>query len=202
MQGMKPKKFPLALCFLFLGFSCVATAAPVCSVKDKLPASARVFAKTNGDSTWSEYRSLAEVPQVVLDSGMTAQFVQHKKSNPSVTMVAPGEDFWLYTRYCYDDAGQLAGLSFELRTSLGWGYRTDGEVAGGTFAASSQEFFRTKDGKAIEKPVGVSGAPSNLKPTLYASVGDLPFAPLLKKKTSAKSHSKHTVALTLTSAGN
>jgi len=197
---MKEKWIPLALSFVVLGFSRAAIAAPSCSVKDKVPSNARVFAKANGEAAWSEYRSLAEVPQVALDSGVTAQFVQHKKSSPSVTMVAPGEEFWLYTRYCYDEAGQLAGLSFELRTSLGWGYRTDGEVAGGTFAANSQEFFRTKDGKPIEKPVGVSNAPTGLKPAVYLKVSELPFAPLLK--TSAKAHGKHATAQALTSAGN
>ena len=200
MRDMKTKRIPLAVSVLVIGLAPMAIAASTCNVKDKVPAAARIFANTSGHGAWHEYRSVDEIPQLALDSGITAQVLQRKKSIPSVTVVEPGEDFWLYTRYCYNDDGQLDGVTLELRTSLGWGHRVEGTVSGDEFYASKSEFFSTKNGKPISKPFGVADAPAGLKPTLYMNVSELPFASLLR--TSAKKHGKELAALTLTSAGN
>src|ERR1700733_3516264 len=145
MQVMKTKRIPLAVSLLVIGLAPMAVAASTCNVKDKVPATARIFARTSGYGAWHEYRSLDQIPQLKLDSGTTAQVLQRKKGIPSVTIVEPGEDFWLYTRYCYDDEGQLDGVTIELRTSLGWGHRVEGTVSGNEFNAVRSEFFSTKN---------------------------------------------------------
>jgi hypothetical protein len=195
---MKTKAFALALFLLALGFPHAGKAAPACSVKDKVPSSARIFAKAGDDGAWREYPTPGPAPDVGLDSGMTAQFVQHKKESPSVTMVKPGEQYWSYTKYCYGDKGELAGVSLEIRTQLGWGYRVEGTASASGFSASSHEYFSTKNGKTIEKPYGVADAPAGLTPTLYMKVGDLPFAPLLKTA-ATKTHDRHHAGMALVS---
>ena len=197
---MKTKRIPLAVSLLIIGLAPMAIAASTCNVKDKVPATARIFANTSGHSAWHEYRGLDEIPQLALDSGITAQVLQRKKGVPSVTIVEPGEDFWLYTRYCYDDEGQLDGVTLELRTSLGWGRRVEGTVSGNEFYASKSEFFSTKNGKPVSKPFGVADAPAGLKPTLYMRVSELPFASLLT--VSTKTRRRTGVELVSERAGN
>jgi hypothetical protein len=200
MRLMKIKEFPLAVFALVIA-AAPAAMASTCSVNDKLPATARIFAKTSAQGAWREYPSLAEAPQLALNGGMTAELVQQKKNSPSVTVIAPGEDFWSYTRYCYRDDGQLADVSFEIRTEMGWGYRMEGTAFLGGFSANTHEFFRTKDGKPIARPEGVGEAPLGLQPTLYLTVRELPFAPLLK--TAVKSaHGNGSAPVTLASADN
>jgi hypothetical protein len=199
---MKTKSFPLVLSLLALGFPLTGKAAPTCSVKDKVPSTARIFAKAGNDSAWREYASAEQVQDVGLDSGAIAQFVQHKRESPSVTVVKPGEDYWTYTKYCYGDDGELAGVSYEIRTQLGWGYRVDGLPYMGRFSANVHEFFSTKDGKTIAKPDGVTEAPAGLEPALYIKVSDLPFASLLKTTTAAKTHAGRHAGMALLSTGN
>jgi hypothetical protein len=199
---MKTKSFPLVLSLLALGFPVAGKAAPTCSVKDKVPSSARIFAKAGDDGAWREYPSAGQIPDVGLDSGVTAQFVQHKKESPTVTIVKPGEDYWTYTKYCYGEDGELAGVSFEIRTQLGWGYRVDGLPYVGRFSANVHEFFSTKDGKTIAKPDGVADAPAGLEPALYIKVGDLPFASLLKTTTTAKARAGRHAGMAMLSTGN
>lgn len=50
----------------------------------------------------------------------------------------------------------------------------------GGFSDNTHEFFRIKDGKPIVRPAGVTEAPLGLKPTLYLTVEQLPFASMLK----------------------
>jgi hypothetical protein len=196
---MKTKRLSLALCLLAFGFSHAGKAAPTCSVKDKVPSSARIFAKAGDDGAWREYPSAGQAPDVGLDSGITAEFVQHKKESPSVTMIKPGEDYWTYTKYCYGEDGVLAGVSLEIRTQLGWGYRVEGTASASGFSANSHEYFQTKDGKPISRPDGVADAPAGLAPTLYMKVSDLPFAGLLKLNANTKTHSGRHAGMALVS---
>lgn len=180
MRAMKPERISLAICVVILGLAQGALAAPACSVKAKIPAGARTFAKTNEHGAWQEYGSLNEVPQLVLDSGISAQFWQDRNKTQSVYMVEPGQDFWTYTRYCFDGEGQLRGIGFAVVTPLGWGLRTGGFLSVGALNSSSSEFFDTKSGKTIPRPAGVGEFPVELRPPLYLAVSDLPFAPLLE----------------------
>ena len=97
-----------------------------------------------------------------------------------MTLVEPGQDFEIETKYCFDEGGELESVSFEIRTALGWGHRVEGTVRGGVFTESSSEFFRLKDGKTISQPDWVGGVPQALEPKLYSSVSKLPFAGLLE----------------------
>jgi hypothetical protein len=169
----------LHLAFFVLAIGAAPAAMAACSVKDKEISDARFFALTSGEGAWREYQSLDQVPHVALDSGMTAEYVQQRKSSASVTLVAPGQHFWTYTRYCFDEHGRLEGMSLELRTPLGWGYRMEGTVRKSEFSAGAPKFFRTKNGRSTAKPEGVAAAPANLKPTVYLKVSELPFASLL-----------------------
>jgi hypothetical protein len=179
-RGITVALVALVLSVPTIGFSPFALAAPVCSLKAKAPANARTFAKTSEQSDWQEYESLEAVPELSLASGMTAQFWRHKHGTPSVTIVEPGQDFQIDTRYCFDEGGQLESLSFEIRTALGWGHRVEGTVMGGVFNESSSEFFRLKDGKTTAQPDFVGSAPPALRPRLYLSMGELPFARFLE----------------------
>ncbi len=130
-------------------------------------------------TAWREYKSGVVVPRIDLDSGMSAQFWQDKNKTQWVNLVQPGQDFTIFTRYCYDGESALANVNFEVRTPLGWGHRIEGSVSGKDFSASTTEFFNLKDGKTIPKPDGVGDAPTVLKPMIYLKLNDLPFAPLL-----------------------
>jgi hypothetical protein len=175
---MNPGRIGFAI-VVALGLSPIATAASPCDVKVKIPKYARTFARTSEQSEWREYANIADVPQLDLDSGISAQFWQPKRGSPSVYLVEPGEDFWVYTRYCFSGDGELENVSFEIRTPLGWGHRSEGSISGTAFQPISSEFIRTRNGKPISKPAGVSDVPRNIKPTLYFKVSELPFAGLL-----------------------
>jgi hypothetical protein len=199
MRLMKTNRVALVLLSLVMCSTPIVMAAPGCSVNTKIPGAARVFARASDQSAWQEYPSMEDVPELKLNGGLAAQFVQHKKNSPAVTIVKPGLNYWTYTSYCYASDGQLAGVSFEVRTQLGWGYRMEGTAFLGGFSDNTHEFFQTKDGKPIARPEGVSEAPAGLQPTLYLTVEQLPFASLLK--TAANPGRKQEAAQT-TSAMN
>jgi hypothetical protein len=185
MQLMKTIRLPLAFVALLLsvatiGSSAIAFAAPPCSLKVKMPAGTRTFAKIDNQSDWQEYQSLDAVPELSFASGMSAQFWHPRHGTQSVTLVEPGQDFEIETKYCFDEGGELESVSFEIRTALGWGHRVNGTVTGGVFNQNSSEFFRLKDGKTMPQPDWVGGIPQALEPKLYSSVSKLPFAGLLE----------------------
>jgi hypothetical protein len=185
MRLMKTIRLPIALvalilCLVTIGFSASAFAAPACSLKVRMPAGTRTFAKINNQSDWQEYQSLDAVPELSFASGMSAQVWRPRHGTQSVTLTEPGQDFEIETRYCFDEVGELESVSFEIRTALGWGHRVEGTVRGGLFNQSSSEFFRLKDGKTTPQPNFVAGVPQALEPKLYSSVSKLPFAGLLE----------------------
>jgi hypothetical protein len=185
MQLMREIRLPVALavlvlCLVTIGFSATAFAAPACSLKVKMPAGARTFAKISNQSNWQEYQSLDAVPELSLASGMSAQFWRPRHGTQMVTLVEPGQDFEIDTRYCFDEVGGLESVSFEIRTALGWGHRVEGTVIGGMFNQGSSEFFRLRDGKTTAQPDWVGGVPQALEPKLYSSMSKLPFAGLLE----------------------
>jgi len=178
---MNAARTSVALVVLVIGFSPMAMAASACSTKARIPAAARIFARASAQSDWSEYRSFKELPELKPESGMYAVYWQYNRKRSSVYIVEPGQDFWLYTRYCFSREGELEGMDFEIGTTLGWGHRAEGPVANGGFDASHGEFFSTGNGKAIGRPQGVGEIPPAVKPTLYRTIRDLPFALLLNR---------------------
>ena len=200
MRAMRLQKISPAILVLAAGLAPMAKAVPGCSVKAKIPAAARIFAKTNERSAWREYQSSEELPTLELNSGMSAQFWKERDKSGSVYIVEPGQDFWTYTHYCFDKRGELEGVAFEIRTPLGWGHRTEGEVTNYGFDTRQFEYFSLRNGKTIPKPPGVGKIPDELKPVLYREVTELPFASLLTDV--KKQRSKRAPSTSLASAGS
>jgi hypothetical protein len=170
----------MVLSIVTIGFSPNAFAAPVRSLKVKMPKYARTFVKTNTQSDWLEYQRFDSVPALRPGRGVSAQFWESDGGTHTATMVEPGQDFQIETTYRFDKEGELESVRFEIRTALGWGHRAEGTVTGGVFSERSSEFFGLDDGKTIPQPDFVGGVPAALKPKLYLSVSELPFAGLLE----------------------
>jgi len=193
-----PRRF--AFLALILCWASIGMAAPSCSVREKAPKNARNFARSSEQDTWQEYKSSEEVPDLNLDTGMSAQFWQAKNKSGSAYTVQPGQDFALLTRYCFDREGVLESVDFEVRTPLGWGRRIEGSISGKDFSPRTAEFFDLKNGKAMPKPNGVGEAPATLTPTIYLKVTDLPFAPLLHVGPKPQKNKKKSAQVTSASA--
>jgi hypothetical protein len=146
-----------------------------CDVKAKIP-QARTFATLGDPLRWGEYKSIGDVPALGTDGGKSAQVWVDGQGRPQVYMVEPAEDFWTYTRYCFDKSGQLIRVGFEVRTAWGWGYQLEGAVSGGVQHPHSSGFFSTENGKPIRKPKDADDVPNALNPELYLTFSKLPFA--------------------------
>lgn len=168
------------ICLLLFG----QTVHGTCNVNAKVPAG-RTFATTHGHGQWREYGSIQAVPELDNDDGQSAQVWREDNGASFAYFVEPGEDFWRFTRYCFDSNGQLREVGFEIRTAWGWGYRLEGSVARTEVQVKSSQFFNTESGKAISKPDGANDIPDALKPLLYQSPSNFPFANLLKRSPPA-----------------
>jgi hypothetical protein len=179
MTVMKSKRLAFLCCALTFLVVPVATAAPVCDMKVAVPQSARTYAKTGDQAAWREFRSIQDVPPLDTDGGASTQLWRSETGASFAYTAEPGEDFWTYTRYCFDETGQLARVSFEVRTAWGWSYRLEGPVVKGVLHTNSAGFFSTENERPISKPEGASDVSEALKPTLYLTTSKLPFAHLL-----------------------
>lgn len=115
-------------------------AAQRCGIDDQQPAY-RLFAKPGGEHGWREYRSVKDVPELQLEVGQFVSFWEGVDGKDFIKLEEPGEDFAAYTSYCFDKAGRLVALGFELRTAWGWGYREEGPVLNGSFEAPNFRVF-------------------------------------------------------------
>lgn len=178
---MKLQRFAIICCTLMLSVVPGALAAPLCDVKAAAPQDARSFARIDDHGTWREFPTTQDIPDLETDSEDTAQFWRSANGQPSVYIVESGEDFSIYTHYCFGNSGNLERLGFEVRTGWGWGYRLSGSVSRGQLHVNSSGFFSTDDERAIAKPEGASDIPEALRPTLYLTTSKLPFARLLSR---------------------
>jgi hypothetical protein len=153
--------------------------AQKCGVDQSQPPQ-RIFANPDG-KRWREYPNVKDVPELELDSGGFARLWSSRDGNILVSTQEPGEDFAAYTDYCFDSAGQLSGLKFQLRTAWGWGYREEGAIRKGMLAPEVSEFFDTKTESRIARPEQAADIPDALKPRLYLQKSHLPFFKLLSK---------------------
>ncbi len=186
MHDMKPSRVALAL-FVGVFFAArLATAMPACDSKTKVPDTARTFAKTSNEDNWREYRNVEAVPDLSLDGAASAQFWREPDGALSALMVEPGEDFWLYTRSCFDPGGKLVGVGLEVRTAWGWGYRLDGIIVKGQLQTVSSGFFNTENDQKIPRPDAADDIADVLRPTLYFETTKLPFAALLHRNPTTK----------------
>jgi hypothetical protein len=139
----------------------------------------RVFAKTDASAPWRSFQSTAKLPDLENDSGMTAQIWRAPAGSFLVRIDGPGEDFATFTNYCFDQAGTLRRIRFEVRTAWGWGYRLDSPTNRGSNRLGPGQFFNTKTEKAIPRPAQAADISDALKPTIYKTARSLPFDNLL-----------------------
>lgn len=151
-----------------------------CGVDQQQPAQ-RTFAHSDGKHGWREFANSKEVPELELDSGEAALLWMGHDGNTLVRMEEPGEDFAAYTDYCFDKAGTLVQLGFELRTAWGWGYRLEGRIVKGRVTNRISEFFNSKSDGRIPKPEQADDIADALKPRLYLKESQLPFFKILHR---------------------
>ncbi len=190
---MPTKLLGFASVVLVMGLAKVAMAAPVCPMKTTAPLDTRIFANSGDQGLWREYRTLDDAPALNMKGDMLGEFWQVNKKIRSAYLVERGQNFTISTRYCFDEAGNLDGVGFEIETALGWGHRMEGSVSGGAFLATTSEFFNLSNGKKVPRPGGVESVPRALQPVLYLNQSELPFASLLTVDAKAK---KSTPAVT------
>jgi hypothetical protein len=156
------------------------TAAPACDVKAEVPETARTFSTLSGSSPWQEYQSLAYAPDPTGLGAAYAQYWTDSNGAPSVFMIQPGTQYWIYVTYCFSAAGQLENVSLILNSST-WGYRLDGTVTQGVLQAQTSYFFDNYSGDRIPRPDGADARADAMKPVLYLETSKLPFAALLAR---------------------
>ena len=176
----------ISLVCMSCSFAAGATATQTdqrCGASRDQPAN-RVFADFDGQG-WHEYENTKTVPELQLNGGVAVQVWPGSHGNLHVGIQEPGEDFTGYTYYCFDRAGHLLHLRYELRTAWGWGYREEGPLGHGKFKPETAEFFSTTTERLIEKPEQADDVPEALKPRIYLKKSQLPFFKLLSKAKGA-----------------
>jgi len=122
-----------------------------------------------------------DVPQLELGFGKFALVWAGLDGKALIFLEEPNEDFTAYTDYCFDKAGQLVALRFELRTAWGWGYREEGTFVRGKLTPQTSGFFSTTNEAPITRPEQAADVADALKPHLYVRKSQLPFVKLLPK---------------------
>jgi|SRR5450631_802668 hypothetical protein len=180
----------LALFLLALAIN-LAGAAPTqrCNLNFQTPAD-RVFAQLSGTNAWQEFENIEKVPVLVTDGGISAELWRRTDGIISVRTVEPGEDFWIYSKYCFTRNGRLDRIAFELRTAWGWGYRLEAAIENGAIRAPSSGFFDTATSKSIPRPEQADDIAEALRPRLYIQTMQLPFSNLIARR----SQSVHSLA--------
>jgi len=184
MRQMKRALMCVTLCAFACGIGAgqdIHTAtAKECQVDLERPAK-QVFARIDDGHSWRTYKTLGDVPELSLDSGVSVEAWTGQTGRLLIRTVEPGEDFWRYTEYCFDKEGRLDRVSLEVRTAWGWAFRTWGQVKGTVLHAESSAYFGTKSNTRIPKPEGADDISAALKPRLYPETTKLPFFKLLSK---------------------
>ena len=132
---------------------------------------------------WKEYNNSKEVPPLDLENGEQVFTVTLSSSGRKyVRSVEYGQDSATYQSYCYDQAGILRSLSYEMRTAWGWGYEANRLFGNsGRTVQRTQRFFDTASNKDIPRPQQADDVPEFLKPTIYSSFNLLPFIATFNK---------------------
>ena len=186
MRAMNCGLLASVLCLLAVTTTTAASTgknatAKRCGVDQDEPAQ-RIFADPDGEHGWREFQHLTDVPELELGFGESARLWAGGDGNLLIRAEEPGEDFAAYTDYCFNKAGQLVQIRFELRTAWGWGYRQEGPIAKGSIVAQTSEFFSTKTGESITKPDQAADVADALRPHLYLLKSQLPFSKLLSRR--------------------
>ncbi len=157
-----------------------ASAVPPCDV-NPTGAAQRVFAQIDEKHSWREFAKVESVPSLDLEGGISGEVWNEANSIMLVRTAKPGEDFWIYTKYCFAQDGSLVYCELEVRTAWGWGYHAGGPVTDGRFHAVAENFFETEKNQSILKPQSAGDISDSLKPTIYPVAQQLPFWKLLEK---------------------
>lgn len=175
---------PVIFSALSTGFAQTRTpqeiVAQKCGVESNEPAQ-RVFAKIDDKQPWREFRHVADVPELSLGFGTSAEMWSGRNHRLLIRTEEPGEDFDAYTEYCFGQDRRLLQVAYELRTAWGWGFRMNGTVLNGTLHTDSKVYFNTETGKQMPRPDGADDIREALRPSLFLTVKRLPFSQLLSK---------------------
>jgi hypothetical protein len=142
----------------------------------------RIFANA-GLKSWQEYATVEAVPPLSRDDHEQMFVVSLNSSGQKhVYLVEYNEDASISHTYCYDKAGTLRTLSYEIRTDWGWGYSEE-RVLGSTggILRRNKRFFDTESNETIPRPRQADDVPDFLKPEVYSSFNTLPFIAIFNK---------------------
>jgi hypothetical protein len=138
-----------------------------------------VFANP-GVKDWKEYARTKDVPPLDRDTGEQMFTVTLLSAGRKlVSLTEYNEDAAMLQTYCYDQAGALRSLNYEIRTDWGWGY-AEKRILGGA-GHVTKRFFDTASNQTIKRPRQADDVPSFLQATIYPRFDALPFVGLLKK---------------------
>ena len=176
----------LVACVLF-GLNARASGHQIsrwCGANDKGPAT-RTFAAIDERAIWREYPDVRSIPEMQTDVGSSyAEIWLGRDENVLVWLVDPEQDFWMYTAYCFDRAGSLIYVGYELRTAWGWGFREEGPFTKRHLNPVRPEFFSTETERPIPKPEQATDVQDALKPQILPTKAALPFFTLLSRPAS------------------
>jgi hypothetical protein len=130
-----------------------------------------------GLKSWQEYATVEAVPPLSRDDHEQMFVVSLNSSDlKHVYLVEYNEDASISHTYCYDKAGSLRTMNYEIRTDWGWGYSEE-RVLGptGGILRRSKRFFDTESNETIPRPRQADDVPDFLKATIYSSFNSLPF---------------------------
>jgi len=175
----------LAMAALLLGAAPLRAArgeqnatAERCGVNFQKPAQ-RVFADATGRGKWTEYRDIRDAGDVNLDDGALARMWPGREGNTLVRIEQPGEDYSIFTDYCYEKSGGLIQTRFEVRTAWGWGFLEEGAVKDGAISPETREYFDITTRAKAGTPPEAADIREALTPRLYLQMSKLPFAKYL-----------------------
>jgi len=139
----------------------------------------RIFANP-GLKAWKEFSRAEDVPPLSRDTNEQMFAVSLTPSGHKyVRLMEYNEDASIFQTYCYDEAGILRSLKYEIRTEWGWGYSED-RIFGGA-GQVTKRFFDTASNQTIKRPRQADDVPSFLQAKVYRSFDALPFIELMKK---------------------
>jgi hypothetical protein len=144
-------------------------------------AAERIFANPGGKE-WKEYAAMKQVPRLDGNNREVTMTVKASSSGKHyVRTIEYGEDSAHYEGNCYDEAGTLRSMHYEMRTAWGWGYEDiRGFDGAGKLRVHTIRYFNTSNHAKIGRPSQADDVPDFLKPTIYRSFDSLPFIPTLK----------------------
>ncbi len=171
---------PFAILALSIDARAARNPGTECGVAQKRPAQ-RVFVDLGDKHGWREYRSLKDLPELQPDASILAQLWTVSNHERFIRIETQGQDFAIYTGYCFDGAGRLVQINFEVRTAWGWGFRQEGSIENGRLSSHFSEYFATATAARISKPEQANDVADVLSPHLYLRESQLPFAEFLMK---------------------